>query len=43
MSFSPSPRKISPIVNMTIANPGKKEDHEIPLAIRGDPADRSSP
>src|SRR5688572_19991294 len=43
MSFSPSPKKLSPIVRKTIARPGKNEDHHMPLSIRSAPADRSRP
>src|SRR5437016_976284 len=43
MSFRPSPRKLRPIVNRTIARPGKKEAHQIPLSIWIAPAERSRP
>src|SRR5947209_2910734 len=43
MSFNPSPRKLSPIVNRTMMRPGKNEDHQIPTLIRLAAADKSSP
>src|SRR5207245_7395308 len=43
ISFSPSPKKLSPIVSRTMMRPGKKDDHQIPTLIRLEAADRSSP
>src|SRR5439155_19841825 len=43
MSLRTSPRKLSPIVRMTMTRPGKKDDHQMPTLIRLAAAERSSP
>src|SRR3989442_9496451 len=43
MSFSPSPTKLRPIVRSRMTNPGKKDDHQMPLSIPEAAAERSRP